>query len=706
MNRALGVIVSQFPRYDEAFILRELVALSQGEQELVIFSLRPCHDRIIHAQAKALQPSTVYAPFLWSVELWRSQAYFLRHASTAYWSALGWILSRHWNHPMTLLKTLALFPKTVHFARLAKARGVSQLHAFWATYPATSAVVISRLTGIPYSLSGHAHDLYTTNPALVEKIRGARFVVTCTEANKRYLEKISDGFASLPVRQFARSPVQPANRPTGQPANIIVNYHGVDLTRFVARPKPTRATCHILSVGSLLPCKGLETLIEGCRLLRQRGVPFHCTIAGGGPLERRLRRLIARYGLAHQVRITGFVSQETVVQLYQDADLFVLPLVSKRHWGIPNALIEALATKTPVISCALPSLKELIEHERSGWVIPEQDPQSLAQVVEYLWSNAALRSQLAEAGYSRVVERFSLERTGAQLRSLFAIERANPAQRGQRANTSMRHALRRTLSNLTYQAIRLSDGHRAGLRILMYHRVTDAHPGDRLCVPVDHFARQMRYLHEQGYHAISVSQAVRWLTMGTALPARAVVITFDDGYEDNFLHAAPVLARYGFPAGFFVPSGFIASSANGRQADDRPMSWEQLRELVARGHEIGAHSIHHHRLTRLDPVEMSWEVRGSKETLAHHLQRPVESFCYPAGDYNDLVKRAVKASGYLGACTVEPGANHPGADPFALKRTEISAFDSLWDFEKKLAGAYDWLHLAVQQVQRLRPVNG
>jgi len=265
-----------------------------------------------------------------------------------------------------------------------------------------------------------------------------------------------------------------------------------------------------------------------------------------------------------------------------------------------------------------------------------------------------------------------------------------------------RRLLRRALSDLTYQAIRQRDG----LRILMYHRVTDAHPGDRLCVRVDRFAQQMGYLHEQGYQAISVSQALRWLTTGTARPARAVVITFDDGYEDNFLHAAPVLERYGFPAAFFVPSGFIASSANGCSADDRPMSWEQLRELAARGHEIGAHSIHHHRLTRLDPGQMSWEVRGSKETLAHHLQRPVESFCYPAGDYNDLVKRAVKASGYLGACTVEPGANLPGADPFALKRTEISAFDSLWDFEKKLAGAYDWLHLAVQQVQRLRPVHG
>ena len=429
----LGIILSQFPRYDEAFILRELVALAQGPQKLVIFSLRPCRDAIIHEQAKSLQRQTVYAPFLWSANVWRSHGWFVRHCPRAYWGSLAWIFSRHWNHPVILAKSLLLFPKTVHFARIALEHQVAHLHAGWATYPAASALIISRLTGIPYSLSGHAHDIYTTNPTLVEKMRGARFVVTCTEENKRHLEQLMNGVASLRVSEFARLPEsvptlaadQLAHGLTRQRADIVVSYHGVDLARFAPAPKPDTSTCRLLVVGSLLPCKGLETLIEGCRLLKERAFRFECTIAGGGPLERSLRTLIRRYELDEQVRITGHVSQETVAGLYQQAHLFILPLVSRIHWGIPNVVIEALATKTPVVCCNLPSLKELVEHGETGWIIPEQDPGAIAQAIQTLWTDAALRTQLAEAGYRRAVERFALERTGARLRELFANAQTN-----------------------------------------------------------------------------------------------------------------------------------------------------------------------------------------------------------------------------------------------------------------------------------------
>ncbi len=463
----LGFIASQFPRHDEAFLLRELVALSRGPWDLAIFSLRPCRDRVVHAQAKALLPRTRYAPFVWSAALWASHAWFLRRTPMAYLGALGWILTRHWNHPVILVKTLVFFPKTVHFARVALERGVSHLHAAWATYPAASALLISRLTGIPFSLSGHAHDLYTTNPTLMEKVRGARFVLTCTEENQRFLAAMMNGShpstqpntliagdaggeapAGRPADQNAPRVVsndrtESARRQDGRrgpaggrtrfggvgtvsrDAKIIVSHHGVDLARFVPAAKSPNGPCRLLIVGSLLPCKGLETLIEACRLLRDRGIAVTCTIAGGGPLEPKLRRLITRHGLGDCVTITGSVSQEVVVGLYQHAHLFVLPLISKIHWGIPNVLIEALATKTPVISCRLPSLRELIEHGRSGWMIPEGDPSALAQAVEVLWADAALRARLAEEGYRSVTEHFALERTGEALRHIFAEHMRN-----------------------------------------------------------------------------------------------------------------------------------------------------------------------------------------------------------------------------------------------------------------------------------------
>ncbi len=396
-NGRLGCIVSQFPRYDEAFILRELTELARGPQELAIFSLRPCRDRVMHDQANALLPRTVYAPFVWSADVWGSHLHFLRRAPGKYLSALGWAVSRHWRHPVILLKTLAFFPKTVHFARLAQERGVTQLHAFWATYPASAAVIMQRLTGIPYSLSGHAHDIHTTNPALAEKMRGARFTLTCTETNKTFLETLCNG------------------RP-----RIVVNYHGVDVARFAPEPKRENGICHILAVGSLLPCKGFETLIEACRDLQERALPFHCTIAGGGPLEQTLRRSVERHGLTTQIEFTGYVTQDAVAKLYQQAHLCVLPLVSNIHWGIPNVLIEAMATKTAVVTCQLPSLRELVEPGVTGWVMPQESARELAHAIEYLWTNHDLRHRLAQAGYERVMRRFALEETGERLRGLFS----------------------------------------------------------------------------------------------------------------------------------------------------------------------------------------------------------------------------------------------------------------------------------------------
>ncbi len=311
----------------------------------------------------------------------------------------------------------------------------------------------------------------------------------------------------------------------------------------------------------------------------------------------------------------------------------------------------------------------------------------------------------------------------------------------------MKRLLRNTLSTISYRVIRLMNGAPVGLRILMYHRVTDVHPTDRLCVPVARFAEQMRYLCEAGYHTWTMVQAVQWIQgagdkrqetskvlnsefgirsgperedfafprpapindrRGGRIPhselssgeaKKMVVITFDDGFEDNFLFAYPILQQYGFTGCFFVPSAFIERGQGAANPSDRPMTWAQLRELLQAGYEIGAHSITHRKLTLVADEDMHREVRESKATLERALERPVRWFCYPAGDYNDAVKRAVIASGYEGACTVESGANLTGADPFALTRTEISAVDSLWDFQKKLAGAYDWMHTLIQRAQ-------
>jgi peptidoglycan/xylan/chitin deacetylase (PgdA/CDA1 family) len=261
----------------------------------------------------------------------------------------------------------------------------------------------------------------------------------------------------------------------------------------------------------------------------------------------------------------------------------------------------------------------------------------------------------------------------------------------------MKKLLRNVFSDVTYGVSRLSS-RSGGVRMLTYHRVTDAHPGDRLCVPVKNFAEQMEFLHTAGYKTVTQLQLKHWVETGAGLPSAAVAITFDDGFEDNFLYAYPELKKRNLTGCFFVPSGFIESGNDGHAPADRPMTWDQMKRMLDEGQEIGGHSVSHRKLTQINPSELHSEIAGCKDVLQQGLRRPVDFFCYPAGYYNAEVKRMVKESGYLGACTVEPGPIKPGSDPFAMKRTEVSAFDSVWDFKKKLAGAYDWLHAAVQKV--------
>jgi len=225
----------------------------------------------------------------------------------------------------------------------------------------------------------------------------------------------------------------------------------------------------------------------------------------------------------------------------------------------------------------------------------------------------------------------------------------------------MKRFLRRALSDVTYRAIRLTNGRASGLRILMYHRVTDAHPSNRLCVPVAQFTEQMHFLHEAGYQTVTLTQAVQWVEGRATLAPQSLVLTFDDGFEDNFRYAYPAMARYGFTGCFFVPSGFIETGANGHAAEDRPMSWSQLSELLQHGHEVGAHSISHIKLTTVDPARMRQEVCGSKDALEQRLQWPIEFFCYPSGDHNDAVKQAVRESGYRGGLHCAARCEPPGS---------------------------------------------
>lgn len=401
-NRQIAFVVSQFPRYVDAYFLREVTALATRGIHFRIFSLLNFNGKVVHKDAQALLPQTVYIPFFFSLRLWQAHFSFFTHTPKRYGLALWTILRGCWRSPRSLLKALVVFPKSVYFAKLAQEQHLAHIHANWASHPAVSALTISQLTDIPWSFAGHASDIFLDTTMLKEKIRAAKFVLTCTRYNKGYLAKIGGDN-------------------TGD--KIITSYHGVDLRKFVPVSKVSADRFRILSVGTLLPCKGLPDLLEACRLLASRSIPFHCTIAGDGPERQALEEQIQRSGLVGQVEILGYVSQETLIPLYQQSDVVALPALSESHFGIPNVLLEALAVKTPVVCTPLPSLSEVIEDGQQGLYVPERSPVTLADALEKLAQNPELRQAMGEAG-RKVIEK--LFDTDHNVRILDALFRPNP----------------------------------------------------------------------------------------------------------------------------------------------------------------------------------------------------------------------------------------------------------------------------------------
>ena len=400
MKTKVAFIISKFPCYDEAFILREIYALSK-EMEIMIFSLRKSKEKIVHDEARELRRKTLYVPYFFSLRILAAQAEMFLRSPRRYLGTLARLIIGNLKNPEFLLKSLAFFPKAVYLAQWIRKKEVNHIHAYWATYPTSVALVVSEIAQVPFSFTGHAHDIYLDTTHLREKIMRARFTSTCTTQNRDYLRKVAPGLT---------------------PEKIIVNYHGLRLDQFAVNGKKRNDLFQILSVGTLRFYKGFNFFFLALKILKDRGLKFHATVIGGGPLRSDLGRHLQLLGLEEEVTMTGPLKQAEVIPYYQRADLFVLMAQPEWHWGIPNVCIEALAAKTPVITTRFGSVEELIQQGVSGLLVPPKDPEALAASIERLYHNESLRKTLAEAGHERVGEHFDLKKNIRELAQRFRHE--------------------------------------------------------------------------------------------------------------------------------------------------------------------------------------------------------------------------------------------------------------------------------------------
>jgi len=256
-----------------------------------------------------------------------------------------------------------------------------------------------------------------------------------------------------------------------------------------------------------------------------------------------------------------------------------------------------------------------------------------------------------------------------------------------------------------------------GLRILVYHTIATIAPRQdrwRLSVPPLLLETHLRWLRRRGYTFVSLGEALEMLQGKRPMPAKAVLITFDDGFHDVLTAAYPLLRREQVPAAIFVVPCYLAASEpfpwlDGGALFNRPLTWDELYTLASDSViSVGSHSWSHRRLSELTIQEQYREIAKSKLSLEARLGRAVLWFAYPyghQGSFSEETIECLKEAGFEAACMNVMGVNRVGDSPWRIKRTRVGWEDRLWRFGLKMAGAYDWVdrwRLPTRMMQRPR----
>lgn len=272
------------------------------------------------------------------------------------------------------------------------------------------------------------------------------------------------------------------------------------------------------------------------------------------------------------------------------------------------------------------------------------------------------QSGLSLAGVTDSTLRFaSIDDSSVEIGALASEETPTPSPAPTLAPTLTR-VLTPTPTRETRRTIRVP--------ILMYHYISVPPPdADKyrldLSVTPANFRAQVEYLLAEGYRPITVADLADYLRRGTPLPPNPIILTFDDGYLDNYENAFPTLKEYQVPATFFVITDFVDQKKPGY------MTWDQLEELAIEGMEIGAHTMTHADLQGKSRAFQASEIAGSKATIEARIGTPVKSFCYPAGKYDARTLDIVRSVGYQAAVTTDQGTRHSSDTIFELRRIRV-----------------------------------
>jgi len=404
---AVAFVLKGYPRLSESFIAQEIRALEACGLDIRIVSLRHPTDRHVHPVHREIKAPVLYLPEYLHREPMRVLGAWQRlRGSAAYADARA-----QW------LKDLARDPTPNRIRRFGQAlvlahelpAGIDRLHAHFLHTPASVARYAAMMTGLPWSVSAHAKDIWTTPDwEKREKLAACAWAVTCTENGRRHLAELA---------------------PAGNRVQLV--YHGIDLARFPEPPSTVQMRdgsraddpVVILSVGRAVAKKGYEDLIDALARVPS-GLHWRLVHIGGGSLGKDLQHRAKLRGLQDRIAWRGAQPQEVVIAAYREADLFALaPRVAADgdRDGLPNVLMEALSQGLACLSTRMPGVLELIEDERTGLLAEPGDVTGLANGLARLIADPGYRARLGDAGAARVRRDFGHQRGIEQLAAKFSV---------------------------------------------------------------------------------------------------------------------------------------------------------------------------------------------------------------------------------------------------------------------------------------------
>ncbi len=409
----LGMLLKGYPRISESFISTEILLLESLGIPIEIFSLRQPRESFSHEHVKKIRAPVTYLP-----EYVLPNGRMLLMSNLSLWRKLGPRYRRCFADAVRRAFERRRFATIRHFLQaghLASTRlgrsSVSHIHAHFCHTPASVALFTSELTGLPFSFTAHAKDIYTSEAdQLARKIDRARFVVTCTKYNAAHLADIMN---CAPV-----------------PTPIHTIYHGIDLEFFDFKrdiiPGPPY---RILSVGRLVPKKGYDDLLMALKILDDEGIDFQFTHIGSGEMKTEIGNMSRGLGISHRIRMLGTLPHREVLSWYRKAHCFALACKVADNGdrdGIPNVLVEAMAVGLPVVATRVSAIPELVEDEVTGVLVRPEDPGAMAEALKRVLVHPETCEDCVNRAREKVERDFDNRRCVMKLHSLFRDALDNP----------------------------------------------------------------------------------------------------------------------------------------------------------------------------------------------------------------------------------------------------------------------------------------